>query len=192
MRCFVAIDLPDEIRATLALVQGALSDAAPRADVRWTPLASMHVTVQFLGDVPGSDVPAVARALADAAARCTPLALRTVGLGAFPTAARARVVFAAVEGAVVELGRLAADLGSRLAPLGWPPEPRRFHAHVTLGRVRRPASLGRLAAAMEDVGQACFGSWTAPEVVLYHSRLGGPEGGTYEVLARVPLSAPCP
>ena len=67
MRCFVAIDLPDDLKDTLALAQGALGDAAPQADVRWTPPGSMHVTLQFLGEVPAAEVPAVAGAVAGAA-----------------------------------------------------------------------------------------------------------------------------
>jgi 2'-5' RNA ligase len=193
MRCFVAIDLPDDLKDTLALAQGALGDAAPQADVRWTPPGSMHVTLQFLGEVPAAEVPAVAGAVAGAASRCPPLALRAVGVGAFPSPARARVVFADVEGDADALRALVGDLGARLEPLGWPPEARAFHAHVTLGRVRRPRSLGRLATAIADVGRrARFGAWTATDVVLYHSRLGGRHGSTYEALARVPLSSPCP
>ena len=75
MRCFVAIDLPDEVKVALGRTQAALRDGAPQADVRWTAAPGLHVTLQFLGEVPEATAPAVADPLTRAAAGCPRLAL---------------------------------------------------------------------------------------------------------------------
>jgi 2'-5' RNA ligase len=49
MRCFVAVDLPDDVRAAVAAVQTDARAAAPRADVAWVDPAKLHLTLKFLG-----------------------------------------------------------------------------------------------------------------------------------------------
>jgi 2'-5' RNA ligase len=36
VRCFVAVDVPSDVRAHVAALAGGLRQAAPRADVRWS------------------------------------------------------------------------------------------------------------------------------------------------------------
>ena len=188
MRCFVAIALPEPVRAGIARLQAALRAAAPAADVRWTAPAGLHVTLQFLGEVRGAHVAAVSAALAKAAARHAPTPLAVDAIGAFPTPIHPRILWAGVAG---DLAGLAADVGAALGPVGYPPETRPFHAHVTLGRVRRPGPLEPLRAALAGLGRPDGLAWTAVEVVLYRSHLRS-SGSVYEAVAQVPLLAPCP
>jgi 2'-5' RNA ligase len=186
VRCFVAIDVSPGVRAALADAQGGLRAAAPGADVRWVDPAQLHLTLQFLGQVPDPQVVEIAARLATVAAGTPAIDLAAAGLGAFPTPRRARVVWAGVTVGVAELAELAKDIGTALAPLGFPPEERPFRAHTTLGRVRSPRGLGRLASALERAASLQFGSWTARELVLYQSRLR-PTGALYEAVARAAL-----
>jgi 2'-5' RNA ligase len=188
VRCFVAIELPEEVKSGVGRLQATLREAAPRADVHWTAPAGLHVTLQFLGEVRGVHVPAVCDALTQAGARHAPKPLEVATVDAFPTPSRPRVIVAGIAG---DLAGLVADVGSALAPVGYPPETRPFRAHVTLGRVRRPGPLGPLTGAIAGLGRARPGAWTATEVVLFRSHLR-PTGSVYEPLARVPLLAPCP
>ena len=54
MRLFIALDLPEEVRAELVGVQAALRSHP----VRWTQGPGMHLTLQFLGEMP-FDFPSV-------------------------------------------------------------------------------------------------------------------------------------
>jgi 2'-5' RNA ligase len=183
MRCFVAIDLPDDVRAAVAAAQERLRAASPRADVRWTAPHAMHLTLRFLGEV--ADVEPVGATLATVGARHAPVALAAGGLGAFPGLARPRVLWAGITAGIRELGLLAADVERALVPLGFAPEARPFRAHLTLARVRSPRGLRRIAAAI--AGDAPFGEWTATEMVLYRSHLR-PGGSIYEPLRRCALA----
>ena len=119
---------------------------APKSD-------EFHLTVQFLGETDESDVAAIGRALEAATAPLSPFELRYGGLGAFPSPERARVVWAAATEIETPPGQglqaLAAAIGGRLGALGYPPEARRLHPHVTLGRVR-----GRPPPALVDAIEA--------------------------------------
>ena len=186
MRCFIAIDLSDEVRSALDATQGRLRARAPRADVRWVDPAGMHLTLQFLGEVSDARLADVRSALATAATAVSPMALACRGLGAFPGLARPRVVWAGIRGAAGDLSRLAAACQRACEPLGFVPEKRPFQGHVTLARVRSPRGFGPLARVIESAADDDFGAWTATEVVLYRSHLRR-TGSIYEALDRVPI-----
>ena len=186
MRCFIAVDLSDEVRSTLDSTQGRLRARAPKADLRWVDSAGMHLTLQFLGEVSDGLLADVRRALATAATSVSPLELACRGLGAFPGLARPRVVWAGIRGAVGDLSRLAAACQRACEPLGFVPEKRPFQGHVTLARVRSPRGFGPLARVIESAADDDFGAWTATEVVLYRSHLRR-TGSIYEALDRVPI-----
>ena len=187
MRCFVAIELPDDVRAALARTQASLRQRAPRADLRWVDAAGLHVTLKFLGEVAEDRLSALTDALRATVASHAALALAVAGLGGFPSLGRPRVLWAGIPTGVAELGRLAAALERALAPLGFPPESRPFRSHVTIARVRSPRGTGRIAAAIRAGGDVDFGRWTATDVVLFQSRLR-PSGAVYEPLARFALA----
>jgi len=187
VRCFLAIEIPDDVRAALAQTQASLRRRAPRADLRWLDPAGLHVTLKFLGEVPEDALPAVADAVRKTAAAHAAIPLALAGLGGFPSLKRARVLWAGLATGVAELGRLAVALERALEPLGFPPESRPFRGHVTFARVRSPRGLGRITAAIEATPDVAFGNWTAGDVILYRSHLR-PTGATYEPLAIVPLA----
>jgi 2'-5' RNA ligase len=186
VRCFIAIDLSEEVRASLDAVQGRLRASAPRADVHWIAPASMHLTLKFLGEVTEAGLAGVRGALAAAATGASSIPLSCQGLGAFPGLGRPRVLWAGLRGGLRELGQLAAACERSLEPIGFAPEKRPFRGHVTLGRVRSPRGLGPIVRAVEAAGEADFGSWTSTEVVLYRSHLRR-SGAVYEPLERVRL-----
>lgn len=188
MRCFVAIEVPEAVRAALGAAQARLRDAAPRADVRWSDPAKLHLTVRFLGEVTAETAAAVGVAVDAVAARHAPLPLEAAGLGAFPGPARPRVLWAGVGGDLRGLGRLVAEVERALVPLGFPLEGRPFRPHLTLARVRSSRGVGRIVAAFAEAGALPFGAWTAERLTLFRSHLGS-NGSTYEALAHVPLGA---
>ena len=188
MRCFVALDLPDDVRAVLEAAQARLRAAAPRADVRWVAPAGLHLTLKFLGAVADERREVVRGALEGVTRAAAPIELSCAGLGLFPGPARPRVVWAGIASGLRDLGALAAAIERALERVGFPPERRPFLGHATLGRVRSAGGIGPLVSALDRVGGTEFGRWTASEIVLYRSHLR-PTGSIYEPLARLPLAA---
>ncbi len=152
LRLFVAIELPEVWTAALAAVQRELRGPLP--GLRWSRPEGIHLTLKFLGNVDSTRVAELGAALAGAATACPPFTLRLGPLGSFGSAARARVLWAGVEGDRPALERLWRSVEGRLQPLGFVPEERRFSPHLTLARVPEEraretgAALGRLLAAV--------------------------------------------
>jgi 2'-5' RNA ligase len=133
VRLFVAIELPEDVRALLAAAAERLR--ASEAAVKWVAPANLHLTVKFLGEAEEARLPEIVAALERAARGAGPLEARVSGAGAFPSAHRPRVVWAGLD-AGAALPSLVDAVERALAPLGFPREERPWSAHVTLGRVR--------------------------------------------------------
>src|SRR5207249_7492444 len=127
-------------------------------------------------------VGAIRAELAAAAERSRPLALEVKGVGGFPNGRRPRVLWAGVAGEVEPLAALVAELGRRLAPLGYPPEARPFSPHLTLGRSREGRGAPGLGGALASLAEAEGVPWRAEALVLVRSHLS-PSGAHYEALA---------
>ena len=139
MRIFVAVFPPPEIRSTLV-------DAARRipvtGEVRWLRPKNVHLTLKFLGEVSEDDVGRIAGALEPVRDRHEPFEVEPFGFGAFPSARRARIVWAGIGKGSDRLRALAGDMEASLEPLGFEREDRAYVPHLTLGRARgRPVAL---------------------------------------------------
>ncbi len=188
LRLFVALDPPEPVRRRIAAMQSDLRRAAGRHadEVRWVAPENVHLTLQFLGAVPEERLEGLRGALAAAAASARPLSLEVKGAGGFPSARRPRVVWLGVGGEVEALAGLAADLGRRLAPLGFPPEDRALSPHLTLGRAREGRGAPGLGGALAQVAGMEAAPWRADALLLYRSHLS-PSGARYEPLDWFPL-----
>ena len=52
VRSFIAVELPEDTRHTLAHLQERLRKACGSCPARWVAPDSIHLTLNFLGDVP--------------------------------------------------------------------------------------------------------------------------------------------
>lgn len=192
LRLFVAIELPDEVKATLEAVRAGL--AAQELAVRWVDPAGAHLTLKFLGAAPADQAPAIAAAVGQAARAHRSFELRTTGLGVYPHGRAPRVVWLGVDDAIDALRALQADVERFVAPLGFPPERRAFSPHLTLGRSdknARPAQLQATGAAVAAVRPPAAVHWTVSAVTLMRSELLR-GGARYSAVARHALTANLP
>ena len=184
VRAFFAWEPPAAAREALAALAAELR-ALPGGDgVRWVRPEGFHMTLRFLGNVPTAEVPALVEAVESALAGAASLRLALGAVRAFPSVRQPRVVVVELE-PEVPLAALAARVEAGVVAAGLPPERRRFHAHLTLGRAR-----GRRLPAL--AGRACHaGELDVHEVVLFRSDLGA-GGSRYTPLARLPLVSAAP
>ena len=184
MRLFVALEVPEPPRREVRRRVDAVRDRLPRA--RWVDLDNVHLTLLFLGETAEGDVPALAAGLREAFARCPPLDLRLSSGGTFPPGRPARVAWVGVE-APEELTTLQADITqAAVAALGFEPEERAYHPHVTLARCPDPWR----REAIDKFKTALTGPIGPPFVadhgVLFESKLS-PKGARYQVVETFPL-----
>ncbi|MCZ7584141.1 MAG: RNA 2',3'-cyclic phosphodiesterase [Deltaproteobacteria bacterium] len=134
IRVFIAVPLPEELRAALAT---AASEAFGRVPaVRAVPARNLHATLRFLGPIDASAVEALGRGLRAVAARYEPFDLPVVGLGGFLNAREPRVIYATVGGNSGPLVAMAKDADLLAAKYGVTPETRPYTPHLTVARVK--------------------------------------------------------
>jgi RNA 2',3'-cyclic 3'-phosphodiesterase len=182
VRLFVALDIPDRVRAALAGLSDGLKKTCLGA--RWVRLEGVHVTLKFIGEVPTEQVEGIRQALGNIPS-FSPMEVRFGGLGFFPSARRPRVFWAGVE-AGLQLAALVAAMEMKLEALGIPPEKRPFQPHLTLARFETPQGTQALSAAVQALGAPEFGRETFREFHLYQSVLKR-SGAEYTRLVTYPF-----
>jgi len=184
MRLFVAVDPPESVKDLIRELQSSLKSGV--AGVSWARGEGFHCTLKFLGEVPDARLDALVRALQGVAA-AAPFTLSVRRLGVFPGWSNPRVIWVGLEPARPDLDRLRATVESTLQPLGFPPEEKSFHPHLTLGRVKDRFGLGqlpqRLRAASE---QTALGTFPVDRFILFQSVLR-PDGAVYNALHQFQL-----
>jgi 2'-5' RNA ligase len=189
VRAFVAIELAAAVKEQLRALERDLQAASPSRAVRWVDAGQLHITLKFLGDTPGGRLAAVEQALEAAVAGHAPFTLRLGGLGAFPTAGRARVVWVGLAAGAAEVVALSDALEPALNPLGFKPERREPQPHITLARVKdwiTPAERAALGDALGAAAPPEFPAVTIDYVSLMQSHLT-PHGARYQAIAQVRL-----
>lgn len=184
MRLFFAAPLPDKTRRIVADAVAACP--ACRRPWRWIPPENYHLTLKFLGDAPPETAHDLARAAGRAVAGLGPVEVRYGAFGAFPSLERPRVLVYGITAGEAELGRIAAAIDDAAASLGFPRERRRFRAHLTLARVRRPLSPETIDALRRMPDLPPGAAHVVDRVLLVSSRLE-PDGARYEAIAACPL-----
>jgi RNA 2',3'-cyclic 3'-phosphodiesterase len=184
MRCFLAIELPTHVRDSLADLQNRL--ASLTRDVRWTAVDQIHLTVKFLGEVPDATAARVCDVASRVARDHPPFELQVSGTGCFPPRGPARIVWAGLADLPQSLVDCQKACEQAYAALGFAPENRAFHPHLTVGRVRDQRGSYRVRPEVEAHAQFEGGRFTVGELVMFQSVLdrGGP---TYIPLVHAPL-----
>ncbi|HEV2329727.1 MAG TPA: RNA 2',3'-cyclic phosphodiesterase [Verrucomicrobiae bacterium] len=180
LRLFLAIPLPDDVRAELRRLQRELQPLLPSHAVRWTKPEQFHLTLNFLGNVPASATDALSRAVRAVCDPAPPMRLRAEGAGFFPNSRSPRIFWVdikSVDGRLMEFQR---QLEIAVQPFAEKEDPKRFTAHITLARLERMRSreTEKFTAAVA-IGRT-FGEWIATEAQLIKSSLQ-PSGAVYAI-----------
>lgn len=186
-RCFIALNLPQEIKAEFRQVQADLKRKNKRIKITWVDPEIAHINLHFLGDLAENDVNHLKENLNALKGKYKPILLCLTGAGAFPSLKMPRILFLGVK----HLGennliKLYHDIANILKNQGLRIEERPFIAHITLGRVKDRPSTGSgqkinfVGEEMPDV-EFKVDSFELMESVLT------PEGPEYRVLNSYPL-----
>jgi RNA 2',3'-cyclic 3'-phosphodiesterase len=181
MRLFCGIDLADDVRDKL---ERLLMHLRPAAHLKWSPVYNLHITLKFIGEWPEEKLPQLAEALYSVPKR-DPIPLEVRGLGWYPNAKNPRVFWAGVHDGPA-LAALTRDIETGLKPLGIVEETRPFSAHLTLARIKDPAPLDALRAAIEKLESAEYGTFQADRFHLFRSQPGA-AGSIYTKLLECPF-----
>jgi 2'-5' RNA ligase len=148
-RVFAALVPPPEVAMALSDRLSAFSIPG-----RPVPPDNWHVTLRFVGKVDDVTYDRWLGALDQVSA--PPIRVAMAGLGAFPHARRATVLWAGVES--VGIDGLAVAVEDATQAAGIAPEERPFRPHLTLARIRPPVDV---SAQVKKSAEMPGLSWTA-------------------------------
>jgi 2'-5' RNA ligase len=188
VRCFIAVELPDEIKSGLKKLQAQLKSGS-QSPVKWVDPYSIHLTLKFLGNVASDRTGSITEAMKEASQGVSPFQLEVKDLGVFPNLRRVQVAWVGVSGEVDKLARLQQQIESALAGLGFAPENRRFTPHLTLARLRdraSPEERQRFGQLIADTRFEAAYSLPVEAINLIRSQLSR-EGAIYSRISSVEL-----
>src|SRR3989344_1853325 len=151
MRCFVAIELPKEIKEYLFDLQKTLS--GEDAKINWVAKKNFHLTLKFLGEIDDARVEEVKKRLE--VIKFEPFNIKLNKIGFFPNEDYIRVIWVGLEPEEKIIG-LQRQIDSLLMDLF--PREQVFSAHLTLGRVKFIRDKKRFMSRVLGVNMAEFES----------------------------------
>lgn len=187
VRVFIALPLCNTVVQALTGIMAAIKPYAGDS-WRFVPAQNLHVTLRFLGAIPGAQLSAVYQACRRGSGDTPPLHLAISGVGVFPNWRRPSVLWAGIAGDIPALQQLAARLDTELVAAGFPPADKPFQPHITFARCKDHHLLPQ-AEILQAVNRVPPAEWKAEETVVYQSVLHS-QGPTYTALARVKLALP--
>jgi len=174
IRCFVAVDLPTAMRDQIAAMQNEIDVIG----VKLVDPNLIHLTLKFLGDVPLNKVDVVEEALQKI--EVPAFSAQVKGIGVFPGRS-IRVIWI---GALGQFAELHQQVDDALSPLGFERDNRKFSAHATIARVKRPNSEINqiLASRLLPMKKVDLGDFLVDRFLLKKSTLT-PQGPIYDDIA---------
>ena len=183
LRLFIALPLPNEVKAVLQRYQDQLKTHLDNPNIRWTTPEQWHLTLIFLGTTPSEKLSSIKQAL-DRTRRLEPFNLSLAKPGTFPSLQRPSVLWLGIEGETDKLQHLHLRLNQYLSG-HFEDEERTFKAHITLARIKQ-FGLGKEVLKALAASSETSISWQVDKVNLYSSLLK-PSGSEYTQLHQVTL-----
>ncbi len=185
IRSFIAFEIPESIRREIARTMRQMATHWP--EYRWVDTDQLHLTMNFLGDVPDEKITDVCQVLRKVVPAFDAFSFTLSGLGAFPKAKRPRVLWLGVTEGASQLSKLYYQLADDLEHLRLERDRKAFRPHVTLARIRdRQRWSDSIVEKVERNDPLEMGVVDANQLVLYSSHMEK-AGPVYTPMDRVGL-----
>ena len=150
-RLFLAIELPEYVKDSLESLQ-----ADGVKGFNYVPRERFHLTLKFIGDIPGQFQEEIEAAIDPIEVHSFLLPIE--GLGSFPPQGKPHAVWAGVANGHPRLFQLHKRIEDALFNIGIEPEKRIYHPHITIARVSHAAeeTVRQFLKRHPDFGAAPF------------------------------------
>lgn len=176
MRCFVAIDVPDEIKRKIGEIQKDLN----RSGIKLVEPENLHFTLKFLGEISESKAEEIKQRLKEI--EFQKFSIELAGVSGFPNLKYLRVIWIGTTSE--KISELAKLIDKRLSSIGFK-EEKKYVPHLTIARVKRKPSI-EVIKFIEKYKSEKFGNFLVQEFSLKKSILTK-SGPIYTNLLRVKL-----
>ena len=168
MRCFVAVDVPEELKEKLVKAQEEFS----AFDAKLVEPKNLHFTLKFLGEVSEDQLKDVEQKLSNIANNTPCFNIQLSGIDVFPNLSYIRVVWVgALSDDFINLHK---NVAKALENIGKPGTP-----HLTIARIRSPRGKEIIAKIVKRYENESFGTMLVDKISLKMSTLT-PKGPVYK------------
>jgi 2'-5' RNA ligase len=145
IRCFIAVNLPEEIKDYLAEVITDIKRKFNFKNVKWVERENLHFTLHFLGSQDEKETQKIENILLEETKNSSSTEVEIKNLSAFPDMEKARVFFVSCkEIGGDKLKELQERIGKSLKKIGYKIDERTWQIHITLARFRKPFKITHL------------------------------------------------
>ena len=183
MRSFIAIEIPESIRAKLIHI-GEILQRSALVDGNFVSKDGMHLTLRFLGNISKEDIDKIKEILSKVSVEKFDASVQN--LGVFPNENFAKVLWAGVNGVGIE--ELQRSVLNELDKHGFKEkeEIRPFKSHVTIARVKNIKNKNLFKQKFKSLDFKDALNFSVKEFHLFKSELTK-QGAIYKKLASFPL-----
>jgi 2'-5' RNA ligase len=161
MRCFIAVDLAEELKQKVINLQEQL----PKDGLKLVEKENMHFTLKFLGEIDEESIKKVSQQMRQVAATTKPFTILISGIGVFPNENYIRVVWLGGDNEDKDFIKLHQAVDDIMADIFKKEKP---VPHLTLARVTKKINLAQFIA---DNRSTAIGEMTVERIKLKKSDL---------------------
>jgi 2'-5' RNA ligase len=178
VRAFLSIDIEDRI------ILSRISEIQKRLDLQSAKMKivetdNIHFTLRFFGDISLARLDQMRECLQQI--KINPFEIKIVGVGAFPSKRKPRVIWIGVTDNSKKVVELKDEVDDRLTEIGYHAENEKFTPHATIARVRSVRNPGQLVHNLEELSEELVGNMVVSSISMKKSTLT-PSGPVYETL----------
>lgn len=133
MRYFIALEIPEDCRQQINLVQQKIKKLIPEA--RLTDNPKLHLTIAFIGEQPETRKNEFAQVLDNAALGIPPFSVTPAYLDGFPDLHHAHTLWIGVKGDIDKLFIIRERVKDNLIRLGIDVDDRRYIPHIAIAKI---------------------------------------------------------
>lgn len=182
IRAFFAIDLPENVKQEIQLMQETLQNHFRTNTVRWTRTHNLHVTLQFLANVKETDLVNLIKHVQTELDTMEEFDLELGALELFPSSQDPRIISLQM-GPHDRLAELSHRIGQGILTTHYSIDERDFRGHLTLGRLQH---FSQNSVPLENIALPAIKNFSVNKIVFYKST-PSEHASLYEPLAYLSL-----
>jgi 2'-5' RNA ligase len=171
IRTFFALELPGEFQEHITKLIERVKPLTQNT-IKWTSRENLHITLKFLGTFDPKHTNLIQENMQKELNNSHPFNISLDRFGFFPNSTNPRVIWLGFHHSE-EISTIVQVIEKETSSLGYPTENRKFHAHLTLGRIRHNANVKEIDSIKKHIieNKLPKGEIIIKEIVFFHSDL---------------------
>lgn len=168
-RTFLAIEIEPSSR--ISDIYNVFFNQLANERIKWVKPSHFHITLFFLGDTQENEISMIADILEHSLKDFNQFEIQMAGCGIFPNLNNPSVLWFGIKHCDQLIG-LKKTIDMSLSGHGFPVEKRKFHPHLTIGRIKEIKKLNTLKNLISSNKEGFLSKQIISELVFFESKLG--------------------